>query len=73
MTTLAEIEAAAATLSAEEQAQLEAFLRERRAKDAETADLEALAHRNGFFPLPRRSNKIVTIEMVRQLCEEEGI
>ena len=72
MSTLVEIEAAAATLSPEEQKQLEAFLRELR-EQAEEARLQAIYQRIGLHPLPRRDGPPVTVELVRQICDEEGI
>ncbi len=72
MSTLAEIEAAAATLSPEEQKQLETFLRELR-EQAEQAHLQELYRLNGVHPLPRRSGVIITNEMINQLREEEDI
>ena len=72
MSTLAEIEAAAATLSPEEQKLLEDFLRELRAK-AEEARLQELYRITGVHPLPKRGGPPVTVELVRQICEEEGI
>lgn len=73
MSTLAEIEAAVATLTPAELDQLEALLRDVRARHTEGSDLEEIARRNGFAPLPRRNDEIITAEMVRQICEEEGI
>ncbi len=71
MGTLAEIEAAAA-LSPEEQKHLEAFLRGLR-EQAEEAHLQELYRRIGVHPLPGRGGPPVTVELVRQICEEEGI
>lgn len=73
MSTLAEIKTAAASLPPEEMEQLKAFLRDERARHAQEAYREELYRRVGFRPLPRRSNEVVTVEMVRRLCEEEGI
>ncbi len=72
MSTLAEIEAAAAALSPEEQEKLETFLRRKR-EEAEEAHLQELYRRTGFHPLPRRSNVVITNEMVNQLREEMDI
>ena len=72
MSTLAEIEAAAATLSPEEMKQLEDFLRELRAQ-AEEAELREIHRRLGVHPLPKRGGPPVTVELVQQICEEEGI
>ncbi len=70
MSTLAEIEAAA--LSPEEMKQMEDFLRELRAQ-AEEARLKELYRRTGVHPLPRRGGPPATVELVRRICEEEGI
>ena len=72
MSTLAEIEAAAATLSPEEMEKLETFLREKR-EEAQEASLQELYRRNGVHPLPRRGNVVITNEMVEQLREEMDI
>ena len=72
MSTLAEIEAAAVTLPPDEMKQLEDFLRELRAQ-AEEAHLQELYRRTGFHPFPKRGGPPVTVELVRQICEEEGI
>jgi hypothetical protein len=72
MSTLAEIEAAAATLSAAEMKQLEDFLRERRVQ-AEEAHLQELYRITGFHPLPKRNNEVITNQMINQLREEENI
>jgi hypothetical protein len=72
MSTLAEIEAAAATLSPAEMKLLEDFLRERRAQ-VEEAHLQELYRITGVHPLPRRNNVVITNEMINQLREEEGI
>lgn len=73
MSTLAEIEAAAVTLTPEEMQQLETFLREARER-AEEERLMELAHANGFHPFPRSpGDKVVTDEIVRRIREEEGI
>ncbi len=72
MSTLAEIEAAAATLSPVEAKQLEDFLRERR-EQTEEARVQELYRLNGVHPLPRRNNVIITNEMINQLREEENI
>ena len=72
MSTLTEIEAAAATLSPEEQKHLEIFLRELR-EQTEEARLRELYRRTGLHPFPKRGGPPVTVELVRQICEEEGI
>ena len=72
MSTLAEIEAAAATLSPDEMEKLETFLRELR-EQAEEARLQELYRRTGIHPFPKRGGPPVTVELVRQICEEEGI
>lgn len=72
MSTLAEIEAAAATLSLAEMKQLEDFLRERRAQ-SEEARLQELYRITGVHPLPRRNNVVITNEMINELREEENI
>ena len=71
MSTLAEIEAAAATLSPEDMKQLEDFLRELWAQ-AEEARLQELYRRTGVHPLPKRGGPPVTVELVQQIIEEEG-
>ena len=72
MSTLAEIEAAAATLTPEEQKNLETFLRELR-EQAEQARLQELYRLNGVHPLPRRNHVVITNEMINQLREEENV
>jgi len=72
MSTLAEIEAAASTLSPEEMKQLEDFLRGLRA-EAEEKQLQEIYKRIGLHPLPRRGGPPVTVELVQQIIEEEGI
>ncbi len=72
MSTLAEIEAATADLSPEEMAKLETFVREKR-EAAEEAHLQELYRINGVHPLPRRSNVVITNEMINQLREEMDI
>lgn len=73
MTTLAEIEAAATALKPEEREHLETLLREQREREND-AHLEELYQRTGFRPLPKRpGDKPVTTEIVRQICDEEGI
>ena len=72
MSTLAEIEAAVAALTPQEMAHLENLLRELRAQ-AEEKELRELYRRIGLHPLPRRGGPPVTVELVRQICEEEGI
>ena len=72
MSTLAEIEAAVASLTTQEMARLESVLRELRTRQEE-AELEELYQRIGFVPLAKRAGQPVTREMVRQLREEEGI
>lgn len=72
MNTLAEIEAAAATLSPEEIEKLEMFLREKR-EEAKEAYLQELYRWNGVHPLPKRGGPPVTVELVQQIIEEEGI
>jgi hypothetical protein len=72
MSTLAEIEAAAVTLSPAEMKQLEDLLRERRV-EAEEAHLQELYRITGVHPLPRRNNVVITNEMIDQLREEENI
>jgi hypothetical protein len=73
MSTLAEIEAAVVTLGPRELDQLEKLLLELRAQHQRESSLQDLYRVTGFDPLPKRSEKVITIEMVRQLCEEEGI
>jgi hypothetical protein len=72
MSTLTEIEAAAATLSPAEMKRLEDFLRERRT-EVEEAHLQELYLINGVHPLPKRGGPPVTVELVQQICAEEGI
>ena len=72
MSTLAEIEAAAATLSPGDTEKLETFLRERR-EATKQACLQELYRRNGVHPLPRRGNVVITNEMINQLREEMDI
>ena len=72
MSTLAEIEAAVTSLTPQEMAHLENLLRELRAQ-AEEAHLQELYRRTGVHPLPRRSNVVVTNEMINQLREEMDI
>lgn len=72
MSTLAEIESAAVTLSPAEMKQLEDFLRELR-KQTEDAQLQERYRRIGLHPLPRRGDAVITNEMVQQLREEEDI
>ena len=72
MSTLAEIEVAVATLSPEEQKHLEAFLRELR-EQAEEAHLQELYRRTGVHPFPKGGGPPVTVELVQQICDEEGI
>ena len=69
MSTLAEIEAAAATLSLEEMKQLEDFLRERRAQAEEGVYRNSTAA-PAVHPLPQRRS-VITKEMVKRNCEEE--
>ena len=69
MSTLAEIEAAVVSLSAEEQRHLEAFLRELR-EQAEEARLQEIHRRLGIHPLPKRGGPPVTVELVQQIIEE---
>ena len=70
MSTLAGIEATA--LSPEEQKHLENFLRELR-EQAEEAHLQELYRLNGVHPLPKRGAPPATVELVQQICDEEGI
>lgn len=72
MSTLAEIEAAAAALSPAEMKQLEDFLRELR-EQAEEAELLEIYRQTGVHPLPKRGGPPVTVELVQQICDEEGI
>lgn len=72
MSTLAEIEAAVADLTPEEVAHLENLLRELRGQ-ADEARLQELYRRTGVHPLPKRGGPPVTVELVRQICDEEGI
>ena len=72
MSTLAEIEAAVATLSAAEMKQLEDFLRELQ-EQAKEARLQELYRRTGIHPFPKRGGPPVTVELVQQICDEEGI
>ena len=73
MSTLAEIEAAVATLRPEEIARLQTFLQELCAQTAEEQRLQELYQRTGFHPFPKHSGRIVTNEMVQQLREAEDI
>lgn len=73
---LQEIEVALSGLSAEELARVEATLqslRARRISAAEKANAEDSTLVNGFDVIPRRNGESVTIELVRELCAEEGI
>ncbi len=72
MSTLAEIEAAVASLTSQETAHLENLLRELR-EQAEEKELQELYQRIGLHPLPRRGKATITNEMVQQLREEEDI
>ena len=72
MSTLAEIEAAVIALTPQEMAHLEKLLRELREQSGE-ARLQELYRRTGVHPLPKRGGPPVTVELVRQICEEEGI
>jgi hypothetical protein len=72
MSTLAEIEAAAAALSPAEKKHLEDFLRELR-EQADEAHMQGVYRQTGVHPLPKRGGPPVTVELVRQICEEEGI
>ena len=72
MSTLAEIEAAVTSLTPQEMAHLENLLHELRAQ-AEEKHLQELYRRTGVHPLPRRSNVVVTNEMINQLREEMDI
>lgn len=72
MSTLAEIEAAAAALSLDEMKRLENFLRELRT-EVEEKQLQEIYQRIGLHPLPRRGGAVITNEMVQQLREEEDI
>ena len=72
MSTLAEIEAAAATLSPAEMKLMEDFLHELRVK-AEEAHLQELYRRTGVHLLPRRNDEVITNETIAQLREEENI
>lgn len=74
MSTLQEIEAAVLTLTPEERQSLETLLRSLRAQEQKEEDeLRELARRNGFNPFAKRSGAPVTTELVRQICEDEGI
>lgn len=72
---LHEIETALSGLSAEELAHVEITLRTLRARNIPAArrDGEKAALKNGFDVFPKRPGEPVTIELVRQLCVEEGI
>ena len=72
MSTLAEIEAAVASLTPQEMARLENLLHELRTRQEE-GELEELYRSIGFVPLPKRAGQSVTRAMVRQLREEEDI
>lgn len=72
MSTLAEIEAAVASLTTQEMAHLENLLHELRAQ-VEEKELQEIYQRIGLHPLPRRGGPPVTVELVRQICEEEGV
>ena len=73
MSTLAEIEAAVATLQPAEIEHLENVLRELRSRTSEQQRLQELYQRTGFHPFPKSGGEPVTIEAVRQLCEDEGV
>jgi hypothetical protein len=71
-----EIELALSGLSAEELARVEGTLRalrDRRVSAAAKGNVEKSALTNGFDIIPKRNGEPVTIELVRQLCAEEGI
>ncbi len=72
MSTLAEIEAAVVSLTPSEMVQLESLLRELRAQTEEKR-LRELYRRTGFHPFPKRGGPPVTVELVQQICQEEGI
>jgi hypothetical protein len=71
MSTVAEIEAALTRLSPEDLRRVEAILR--RLQENGPADVAELERRNGFDAFPRRQGGQVTVEVVRQLCAEEGV
>jgi len=73
---LREIERALSGLSAEELAHVEITLRTLRARKVPATarrNGEKAALKNGFDIFPKRPGEPVTIELVRQLCVEEGI
>jgi hypothetical protein len=65
VSTLTEIEAAIAKLPND---MFRELLRRMNERDAAEWD-----RRNGFGPLPNRCGSVVTVEAVRQLCDEEGV
>ena len=73
MSTLAEIEAALARLAPAELDELATLLENLRAAHADESDLAELERHIGFVPFPKRAGEPVTTELVRQLCEEEGV
>lgn len=72
MSTLAEIEAAVATLQPQEMERLEIILHELQERAREER-LQELYKLTGFHPLPRRDNRMITNEMVNRIREDEGL
>lgn len=70
-----EIEAALSALSAEELARVEETLRALRSRHSESErnGKSDSTLKNGFDVFPQRAGEPVTIELVRELCAEEGI